>query len=150
MNSRLTFLTFLQLIFFIYFSLFSFPQHQLLLLKTIKALNGLLCADVPLSNYALSFFEFLITSQELLTLITTVEADDNTDGMRFLPDVLIMSCFLIILYLFFPAWLYTDSWHVYWWSTEAVVIYAEKRKCYSQRGISGLLETAYCVQLFCL
>ena len=34
------------------------------------------------------FFDFFITSQELLTLIATVKAVDNTDGMWILPDVL--------------------------------------------------------------
>jgi len=39
---------------FIYF--FEFPLHNLLLLKTFSALNGLLCADVQLRNYSLTHF----------------------------------------------------------------------------------------------
>ena len=41
----------LPVIFFTYFVIFS---TQLFLLKTFKALNGLLCADVPLRNYSLT------------------------------------------------------------------------------------------------
>jgi len=40
--------------FIAYSSYFVILSTQLFLLKTFKALNGLLCADVPLRNYSLT------------------------------------------------------------------------------------------------
>jgi len=39
----------------IFFSVLLFFSTWLLLPKTFKALNGLLCADVPLRNYSLTY-----------------------------------------------------------------------------------------------
>jgi len=51
----------------------------LLLLKTFKALNGLLCADVPLRNYSLTHSLWASTTNS--TVLVIIDAGyDNTES----------------------------------------------------------------------
>jgi len=59
----------------------------LLLLKTFKALNGLLCADVPLRNYSLTHSALVMCRDDLVLLQLSGHLDTSTTAWQIMHDL---------------------------------------------------------------